>query len=209
MVALARSGHRRAVAIAGVAAAMLTACEGQDSLEGGAGGTVIQVSNETFGDPIERDGYTVTVDGAERRLGVNASTAFADLEPGAHTVALSGVERDCAVLGVNPRTVETTAGPASSVFLVRCSVAGTGRIIVQSFTYGTDPDGYVVTIDGGRLLKLDAIDEDVFPAVPVGPVTLRLSGQAAGCVVTAPNPRTLQLREHDERRSIFKVHCPD
>ena len=208
MAALARSGHHRAAALAGVAAAMLTACDGQEPLQTRALGTRIAVSNQTFGDPIEHDGYTVTVDGAERALGVNGSVVFADLEPGAHTVALGGLDPDCAVLGVNPRTVQTTEGTASSVFLVRCSVAGTGRIIVQTFTYGNDPDGYVVKTDGGRSLDLDAIDEDVFPAVPVGPVTLTLSGLASGCVVTNSNPRTLQVREHDERRTIFKVRCP-
>ena len=94
------------------------------------------------------------------------------------------------------------------MFLVRCSVAGTGRIIVQTTTYGDDPDGYRVEMAGGRFLDLGQKDEDVFSAVPVGPATLTLTGEGAGCEVAGPNPRTIQVREHEEHLSIFKIHCP-
>lgn len=188
-------------------AVVLAACG--DPFKGPAVTTGIQVSNETSGDPIEHDGYTVSVDAAPGRpLDVDGSILFSDLEPGDHSVELAGVEPDCEVLGVNPRTVHTTNGTAQSLFLVRCSVAGTGRVVVQTFTYGRGSDGYRIEIDGGRFAQLGTEDEFTFDAVPAGPVTLTLSGAVSGCEVAAPNPRTVQLHEHEELLSVFKVTCP-
>ena len=190
-------------------AAGLYACGADDSgSPPSTTGTGIQVSNETSGDPVEQDGYSVTVDAeAPRALDVNGSIVFSGLPPGDHTVALSGVEPDCGVLGANPRIVPTTDGTAESVFLVRCSVAGTGRILVQTYTYGGEGGHYHIATDDGRTADLGPKDEYVFAALPVGPVTLTLTGADEGCQVTAPNPRTLEVREHEQILSIFKIHC--
>ena len=189
----------------------LPACGGSD--DGGTATptpltTGIEVSNQTSGDPIEIDGYTVTVDGNAQALPINTSVLFSDLEAGDHTVELGGIDQDCDVLGANPRNVHTTGGTATSLFLVTCSVAGTGRIVVETFTYGDGGDGYRVEMDGGRFLDLGLQDEKVFYAVPIGPVTLTLTGAAPGCEVTAPNPRTHQVHEHEQLLSVFKIHCP-
>ena len=194
-----------------VATAVLGACGGNDSAGPPSSlATGIEVSNQTSGDPIEHDGYTVTVDdGAARALEVDGSVVFADLEPGDHLVTLGEIEPDCGVLGANPRTVHTTGGTSESIFLVRCSVAGTGRIVVQTYTSGPDIGQYTVETDNGRSAVLGPKDEFAFSALPVGPVTLTLSGQRAGCEVTAPNPRTLQVHEHEQQFSLFKIYCTD
>ena len=151
----------------------------------------------------------MTVDAAPARaLDVGGSVVFTDLDPGDHAVELAGIEPDCEVLGVNPRTVHTTGGTASSLFLVRCSVAGTGRIIVQTTTYGDDPDGYRVEMAGGRFLDLGQKDEDVFSAVPVGPATLTLTGEGAGLRGGGPQPPNPPGARARGAPSIFKIHCP-
>ena len=186
----------------------LAACGGDSAAPPSALATGIEISNQTTGDPIEHDGYTVTVDDVPARaLEVNRSIVFSDLEPGDHRVTLGGVETDCSVLGANPRTVHTTGGTSESVFLVRCSVAGTGRIVVQTWTSGHDDARYQVDTDQGRTAALGAKDEVVLAAVPVGPVTLTLSGADPGCEVTAPNPRTLLVHEHEQVLSLFKIYC--
>jgi hypothetical protein len=172
--------------------------------------TGIEVVNQTSGDPIELDGYTVSVDAAPpRALAVNASVVFPDLEPGDHSVELAEVEPDCTVLGANPRTVHTTGGTATSLFLVRCSAAGTGRIVVQTYTSGDDAARYWVELDGGRFAELGAKDVVTFYAVPAGPVTLTLSGERTGCNVIAPNPRTVQVRVGEQHFSRFKIYCTE
>jgi hypothetical protein len=79
----------------------------------------------------------------------------------------------CAVNGVNPRTVQTMAGQtAQSQFLVTCSVPGTARIVVQTFTYGVGPDHYRVDLDVGSSQPVGANSEVTFPGVRVGSLTI-------------------------------------
>jgi hypothetical protein len=206
MTAPIRNPPRRlAAALCG---AVLCACGSSESASPPSTLTTgIEVSNQTSGDPIE-DGYSVTVDAMPARpLGVNGAVVFADLEPGDHTVTLGGIDPDCGVLGTNPRTVHTTGGTSESVFLVRCSVAGTGRIVVQTYTSGGSGRSYQIETDNGRTADLGPKDQFTFYAVPVGPVTLTLTGEGTGCEVTAPNPRTLQVHEHEQLLSLFKIHC--
>jgi hypothetical protein len=169
----------------------------------------ISVSSMTSGDPIESDGYTVTLDGqSSRRLGPNASVLISPIEPGDHTLELSGIDPDCAVNGVNPRTVHSAAGmTAQSIFIVGCSVPGTGRILVQTYTYGDGPDHYRVDLDLGRSAEIGANDQTTFFAVPAGPVILTLSGAPNNCNVASANPRILQLPEGVQLFSQFKIHC--
>ena len=211
MAPVSPTSRLRLVAAAIAAAMALGACGGSDSAGPPSSlASGIEVSNQTSGDPIERDGYSVIVDdGAARPLDVDGSVVFADLAPGDHLVTLGEIEPDCGVLGANPRTVHTTGGTSESIFLVRCSVAGTGRIVVQTYTSGPDIGRYTVDTDNGRSAVLGPKDEFAFSALPVGPVTLTLSGARGGCEVIAPNPRTLQVREHEEQFSLFKIYCPD
>jgi hypothetical protein len=169
----------------------------------------LYVTSMTFGDPIE-DGYTLSLDGAgDRKLGPNGVARFSEVEAGSHTLTLSGMSTGCAVNGVNPRTVETSAGKTTEIqFLVTCSVPGTARIVVQTFTYGVGPDHFQVDLDIGRSERLGANAEVTFPAVRAGPVTITLTGGAEQvCDIAGPNPRTLFLREGLQYPSVFKIHC--
>jgi hypothetical protein len=186
---------------------------------GGCGGDVptfdpaaanIQVTSMTFGDPIEGDGYTLSLDGASgRRLEPNGVVVFSDLESGPHTLTLAGMSLGCAVNGVNPRTVQASGGQtAQSQFLVKCSAPGTARIVVETFTYGVGPDHYTVELDIGRSQRVGANAETTFPAVPAGPITITLTGGSEqDCIIGGPNPRTLFLREGLEYPSLFKIRC--
>ena len=171
----------------------------------------IFVTSMTFGDPIEADGYTLSLDGATgRKLGPNGVVVFSELEAGPHTLTLTGLATGCAINGVNPRTVQTVAGKtAQSQFLVTCSVPGTARILIQTFTYGVGPDHYRVDLDIGRTEEVGANAEVTFPAVRAGPVTITLTGGSQeGCDIAGPNPRTLFLTAGLEYPSDFKIHCP-
>lgn len=170
----------------------------------------IYVTSMTFGDPIEVDGYTLSLDGATgRRLGPNGVVVFSELEAGPHTLTLAGLDTGCALDGVNPRTVQTVAGQtAQSQFLVTCSVPGTARIVIQTFTYGVGPDHYQVDLDIGRTEQVGPNDEVTFPAVRAGPVTITLTGGSQeGCDLSGLNPRTLVLTAGLQYFSEFKIHC--
>ena len=170
----------------------------------------IFVTSMTFGDSIEADGYTLSLDGATgRKLGPNGVVVFSELEAGPHTLTLAGLDTGCAIDGVNPRTVQTVAGKTTqSQFLVTCSVPGTARIVIQTFTYGVGPDHYRVDLDIGRTELVGANAEVTFPAVPAGAVTITLTGGSQeGCDVAGLNPRTLVLTAGFQYYSEFKIHC--
>jgi hypothetical protein len=191
----------------GVLVVVLVACGG-DPGPPPALPTGIEVVNQTSGDPIELDGYTVSIDAIPPRpLEINGSIVFQDLEPGDHAVTLGGVEHDCRVLGANPRTVHTTGGTATSLFLVTCGAAGTGRVTVQTYTSGDDAARYTLELAGRPPAELGAKDAVTFNAVPPGPATLTLSGERAGCNVLDPNPRTVQVRVGQQFYTRFKIYC--
>lgn len=171
----------------------------------------IYATSMTFGDPIE-DGYTLSLDGAAgRKLGTNGVVLFSELEAGTHTITLTGLTTGCALHGVNPRTVQTTAGQTAEIqFLVTCSQPGTARLLIQTFTYGTGPAHYRVDLDIGRSEQIGANAQVTFPAVPAGPVTITLTGGSEqGCDIAGPNPRTLVLTAGLQYPSDFKIHCRD
>jgi hypothetical protein len=70
----------------------------------------MRIVTSTTGDPADPDGYAVSVDeGQSRPIDANGAVTVTSLAPGEHIVELSGLARQCAVAGDNPRTVTVTA----------------------------------------------------------------------------------------------------
>jgi hypothetical protein len=66
------------------------------------GGLRIQMI--TTGEPVDENGYTVTVSGANpRAIGVNELEIIEGLEPGVHLVSLSGLSPQCVLQGGSPQ----------------------------------------------------------------------------------------------------------
>ena len=79
----------------GALAVLLGACGDVPTLNSSA--ARLYVTSMTFGDPIEADGYTLSLDGAAgRKLGPNGVVVFSELEAGPHTLTLTGVDTGCA-----------------------------------------------------------------------------------------------------------------
>src|SRR5437016_3746848 len=160
----------------------------------------LTVTTSTTGSNLDPDGYTVTVDGNQKAIGINASVTFSGLAAGNHTVQLNGVAQNCTVSGSNPRTVSTTGGSTTtSTFSVSCSAAATtGTLSVSNSTTGSslDPDGYTVTVSGSAGTANQAMATNgstTFTAVPAGGYQVTLSGIAANCTVTSANPQTVNV----------------
>jgi hypothetical protein len=199
--------HARIVAGVVSLGAMLGAC-GDGSPAAPAGTAEIAVSNQTSGDSIDTDGYRVRLDGdSGHALPVGASILLTGLEPGDHRLELTGMADGCTVSGLNPRIVPTQAAvTAQSLFLVSCTVPGTGRIVVRTHTNGEPEGNYLIEVQAGMSESVGADDEVVLHALPAGPVTLLLSHTGA-CTVIEPNPRTIQVLLGETIYSLFKVNC--
>lgn len=194
--------------VAGVIAlgALLLAC-GDEGPAAPTGAAEIAVVNRTSGDPLETDGYLVRLDGADHALQVDDSIALSGLEPGDHQVELTGVASGCAVSGANPRVIHTRAAEkAQTLFLVSCNAPGTGRVFVQTSTYGQADGDYLLEVAGAPDRPVGTKDTVTVRAIPAGPVTLSLTGMGH-CVVAGRNPRTIVVPLGLTVGTIFKVRC--
>jgi hypothetical protein len=186
--------------------ALLLAC-GNDGPAAPTGAAEIAVVNRTSGDPLETDGYLVRLDGADHALPVDDSIALSGLEPGDHQVELTGVASGCAVSGANPRVIHTWAAEkAQTLFLVSCNAPGTGRVFVQTSTYGQAEGDYLLEVAGAPDRPVGTKDTVTVRAIPAGPVILSLTGMGH-CVVAGRNPRTIVVPLGLTVGTIFKVRC--
>ena len=186
--------------------ALLLAC-GDDGPAAPMGRAEIAVVNRTSGDPLETDGYLVRLDGEDHALPVDGSIALSGLEPGDHQLELSGVASGCTVSGANPRVIHTRAAEkAQTLFLVSCNAPGTGRVFVQTSTYGEADGDYLLAVPGAPDRDIGTKDTLTIRAIPAGPITLSLTSMGR-CVVAGRNPRTLVVQLGLTVSTIFKVRC--
>ena len=186
--------------------ALLLAC-GDDGPAAPMGSAEIAVVNRTSGDPLETDGYLVRLDGEDHALPVDGSISLSGLEPGDHQLELSGVASGFTVSGANPRVIHTRAAEkAQTLFLVSCNAPGTGRVFVQTSTYGEADGDYLLEVAGATDRSVGTKDTLTVRAIPAGPVTLSLTGMGH-CVVAGRNPRTIVVPLGLTVGTIFKVRC--
>ena len=174
-------------------------------------GTLV-VTTSTAGSDLDPDGYTVTVDGNPsnaQSIGVNESVTFGGLSPGAHTVALSGVAANCSVDAPSQSFTITSGATTTVGFAVSCSpIVTTGTLAVNTSTTGSDldPDGYLLSVDGGAGQPIAANGTLTIPNLTAGSHTVTLSGVAANCSVTA-NPQTTTIAAGSTTILGFAVTC--
>lgn len=83
--------------------------------------STVRVTATTTGASLDDDGYVVQLDGLTRSIEANGSVLFEDVEPGTHTVQLTGVAARCAVTGESSLDVVAPAGAVADVtFEVEC-----------------------------------------------------------------------------------------
>ncbi|HKU59727.1 MAG TPA: hypothetical protein VJQ44_00825 [Gemmatimonadales bacterium] len=198
---------RAARIVAAISLGMLLPACGGDGPAAPAGAAEIEVANRTSGDPLQIEGYVVRLDDEEHGLAVGESIALSGLEPGDHRLELAGITSGCTVSGANPRVIHTRAAEKTkTIFLVSCAAPGTGRVFVQTSTYGDAGGDYLVEVAGQPGRPIGTKDTLTIRAIPAGPVTLSLTGLGR-CVVAGRNPRTLVVPLGLTVGSIFKVRC--
>ena len=178
------------------------------------------VTAVTTGIDLDPNGYSVLVDGnSVLRVPVNGVVTIPDVTAGDHAVQLGDVEGNCSVAGSNPTTIHVTVNDTARLtFQVTCtSRFGTLQVSVATSGANLDPDGYTVLVDEycdyyygcyyGWSEPAALNDTIVIPNVPVGSHTVSLSGLAANCTVTGPNPVTASVPSADTARIVFTVTC--
>ena len=104
---------------------------------------MIRVSSATTGALLDPDGYSVALDGGAGRLvEVTGSLVIPDVEPGDHTLSLSGVACNCTLAAQEPVAVAVTAGDtAEASFAITCEEIGRLALADVGDIYRVDLDG--------------------------------------------------------------------
>ena len=171
-------------------------------------GTLEVVAVTTGADP-DPDGYTISVDGGPAHaVGTNDTLAIATTT-GQINVQLGGVADNCAVTGVNPRTVTVPAGgTAQTTFVIACS-SFTGSLVITTTTSGDDPDpdGYTVSVEGKADTTIGSNGTITLNDVSSGLRSVELKGVANNCTVADDNPRTVTVLEDATVQTNFVITC--
>src|SRR5438034_9829753 len=171
----------------------------------------LTVTTSTTGSNLDPDGYTVTVDGNQKAIGINNSVTFSGLSPGNHSVQVNGLAQNCTVSS-NPRTVSITAGSTTkTTFSVGCT-APTGTLKVTTSTSGSVPtSNYTVTVDGNAASAQQIAPNNgsvTFSNLSATGHSVALSGFPANCTVTSANPQTVNVPAGGTATAPFTVSCP-
>ena len=170
----------------------------------------LTVTTSTTGSNLDPDGYTVTVDGNQKAIGINNSVTFSGLSPGNHSVQLNGLAQNCTVSS-NPRTVSITAGSTTkTTFSVGCT-ATTGTLKVTTSTSGSVPtSNYTVTVDWNAASAQQIAPNNgsvTFSNLSATGHSVALSGFPANCTVTSANPQSVNVPAGGTATVAFKVSC--
>jgi Tol biopolymer transport system component len=168
----------------------------------------IEIHTTTTGESPDPDGYTVALDGGiELSIAANGVTAFTGVTAGDHRVGLTGIAPNCALGGENPRTVVVGTDAALAAFEITCgSPRGTLVIVAKTAGPQPDPDGYEVTVGGDPSQPIGTNGVRIMN-VPVGEISLRLSGVASNCTLVGDNPRTASVTNGGSTQITFEVSC--
>ena len=170
----------------------------------------LTVTTSTTGSNLDPDGYTVTVDGNQKAIGINNSVTFSGLSPGNHSVQLNGLAQNCTVSS-NPRTVSITAGSTTkTTFSVGCT-APTGTLKVTTSTSGSVPtNNYTVTVDWNTASAQQIAPNNgsvSFSNLSATSHSVALSGFPANCTVTSANPQSVNVPAGGTATAPFTVSC--
>ncbi|HKU61534.1 MAG TPA: hypothetical protein VJQ44_09990 [Gemmatimonadales bacterium] len=201
---------RTALALA--ASAALGCSDGAEPPPGPSTGAVA-ITTATSGSDPDADGYMVFLDGAEvRAIGAAGTTTLTELSAETHVIGLTGIAANCAVQGGNPRGVIIGAGDtASETFAVACAgippAAGDIDVTIATTGPAPDPDGYVLTLDGGNSRPVGADATLTLTGLTAGDHQLSLEGLAPNCAVTGDNPLRVRVATGGSATASFGVSC--
>jgi probable HAF family extracellular repeat protein len=173
---------------------------------------IVTITTSTTGPEPDADGYAFTIDGGtETTIAASATLQRDNIEPGNHSIQLTGMAPNCTVAGENPRTVSIPAGETVTVTFELTCRATTGSLQVTSATSGAlpDADGYTMTVDGvdrGTLVASGAVASN---GLAPGAHAVGLSGVAGNCQVQGDNPRSITIIAGASVTAAFEIVCTE
>lgn len=170
----------------------------------------VQVSVTTIGVELDTNGYRVAIDGGVgRAIPVNSAMTLSGLSAGSHSILLAQLAPNCAAGGgANPRPVTVVAGDTAKVaFSVTCVATGSLAISIGTTGLDLDPNGYLITVDGGSPLHSGVVDAVLFTGLSVGAHSVSVSGVATNCAASPPSPIAVTISQSVSTQLGVAVTC--
>ena len=169
----------------------------------------IQVVASTL-DPATPN-YALFLDGEEQgTIAANGTQVLPDVAAGPHAVAVGDIPANCQLLEVNPQPITAVSDEVVSLaFTLSCSAppAQSGVLSINATTSGTDPDGFLISVDGGKAQPLGEQFGLTIINVATGDHSIELQDLDGSCVVTGANPVSTTVSDGAVARLTFDVSC--
>jgi hypothetical protein len=170
----------------------------------------IQVTASTSG-PGAEPNYGLLLDGEDQGIiGANGTQVLPDVADGAHAVGVSGIPANCQLQETDPQSVTVLADEIANVFFtVTCTTppAQTGVLNITASTSGTDPDGYLVSVDGGAVQPISVNGALTITNVATGSHSIQLEDLDGSCTVTGLNPVNVTVSAGLAAGPAFEISC--
>jgi hypothetical protein len=171
----------------------------------------IQVTASTSG-PGADDNYALLLDGEDQGIiGANGTQILPDVAAGGHAVGVSGIPANCQLQEADPQPVTVLADEIANLsFTVICTTppAQSGVLSINATTTsGTDPDGFLASVDGGKAQPLGRQFGLTIINVATGDHSIELQDLDGSCVVSGANPVTATVSDGAVARITFEVSC--
>jgi TolB protein len=160
--------------------------------------------------------YTIFVAGRSVSAQATAPTVIDGLLPSQYPLTIVLV-RNCQLTDANTPTASVVAGETTAVTVSAKCDATTGSLLVTTATTGVDldPDGYLLRVDGvavdgsryQQIWRLDANGAQTLSRVPMGTISLALSGLALNCEPVDTTPHTVAVQPAEATTVAFRVSC--
>jgi hypothetical protein len=131
--------------------------------------TGVRVRTTMTGLDFDPDGYRVEVDGAELGILPSSGTVLTQLDPGSHTIALTGLSPNCTIVGPGSHTVTIMDAEIAPISFAAACTATSGVIGVVVEAPGTDVKGsFRGLLDRARSFLVGTIKPVYLTSVPAG-----------------------------------------
>jgi hypothetical protein len=169
----------------------------------------IQVMASTL-DPATPN-YALLLDGEDNgTIAANGTQVLPEVAAGLHAVGVGGIPANCQLLEANPQPVTVLSDEVVSLaFTLNCTAppAQTGVLSIDATTTGTDPDGFLASVDGGKAQPLGNQFALTIINVATGNHSIELQDLDGGCTVTGANPIDVMVSAGAVVRITFAVSC--
>ena len=171
----------------------------------------VRLITRTTGDDLDPDGYELLVapsNAAAMRMGANDSLVVGGLLPRNYEIRLTSVALNC-VMPSGTHAFVVARDTIDVLFAGTCARLGTIMVTVVTTGIDPDPNGYIVTAaaPGFEIAVTSETNGTVPLKVLAGQHGLTLTGVAANCDVTTPNPLAVAVTSGGTAAAAFRVEC--